>query len=119
VIERVDVDDVQAGDTVVVRAGEVLPVDGSLASPEAVIDTSTLSGEPLPVTLAAGMAVLSGTANAGAPFEVIATRAASDSAYAALVRLVEQSQAQRAPFVRMADGKSLQGQAAAGSRTTR
>jgi cation transport ATPase len=103
VIERVDVDDVQAGDTVVVRAGEVLPVDGSLASPEAVIDTSTLSGEPLPVTLAAGMAVLSGTANAGAPFEVIATRAASDSAYAALVRLVEQSQAQRAPFVRMAD----------------
>lgn len=103
VIERVDVEGVQAGDTVVVRAGEVVPVDGSLASPEAVIDTSTLSGEPLPVTLGAGMAVLSGTANAGAPFEVIATRAASDSAYAALVRLVEQAQAQRAPFVRMAD----------------
>ena len=103
VIERVDVEEVQAGDTVVVRAGEVVPVDGSLASKEAVIDTSTLTGEPLPVTLDAGMAVLSGTANAGAPFEVIATRAASDSAYAALVRLVEQAQGQRAPFVRMAD----------------
>src|SRR5207248_474720 len=72
-------------------------------SPEAVIDTSTLTGEPLPVALAAGMSVLSGTANAGAPFELTADRAASESAYAALVRLVEQAQAHRAPFVRMAD----------------
>ena len=49
------------------------------------------------------MPVLSGTANAGAPFEVRADRPAAESAYAALVRLVEQAQAQRAPFVRMAD----------------
>ena len=67
------------------------------------MDTSTLSGEPLPVTIAKGMPVLSGTANAGAPFEVRADRPAAESAYAALVRLVEQAQTQRAPFVRMAD----------------
>ncbi len=102
-IERVDIDRVHAGDTVVVRTGEVVPVDGTLASPEAVIDTSMLTGEPLPVALAAGMSVLSGTANAGAPFDLLADRAASESAYAALVRLVEQAQAHRAPFVRMAD----------------
>src|SRR5512144_1503046 len=49
------------------------------------------------------MPVLSGTANAGAPFDVRADRPAADSAYSALVRLVEQAQGQRAPLVRMAD----------------
>jgi heavy metal translocating P-type ATPase len=101
-LEQVPVERVQAGDVVVVRTGEVVPVDGTLVE-EAVVDTSTLSGEPLPVTIAKGMPVLSGTANAGAPFAVRADRPAADSAYAALVRLVEQAQAQRAPFVRMAD----------------
>ena len=49
------------------------------------------------------MPVLSGSANAGSPFDVRAARPAAESAYAALVRLVEQAQAHRAPFVRMAD----------------
>lgn len=102
-IERVPVDRVQPGDTVVVRAGEVIPVDGLLSSPEAVIDASALTGEPLPVTATAGMNVLSGTANAGPPFELVADRPAAQSAYAALVRLVEQAQADRPPFVRLAD----------------
>jgi heavy metal translocating P-type ATPase len=102
-LREVPVEAVQAGDVVAVRAGEVIPVDGTVVSPEAVVDTSTLTGEPLPVTLKLGMPVLSGTANAGAPFDVRADRPAADSAYAALVRLVEQAQRQRAPFVRMAD----------------
>ncbi len=102
-IERVEIDQVQAGDTIIVRTGEVVPVDGTLTTAEAVIDTSTLTGEPLPVTLAGGMSVLSGTTNSGAPFDVTADRPASESAYAALVRLVQQAQAHRAPFVRTAD----------------
>jgi heavy metal translocating P-type ATPase len=102
-LEEVPVDRVQIGDVIVVRTGEVVPVDGTIISPEAVIDTSTLSGEPLPQTASRGMLVLSGSANAGAPFDVRADRPASESAYAALVRLVEQAQTQRAPFVRMAD----------------
>ncbi len=102
-IDEVPVDRVQPGDVVLVRAGEVVPVDGTVVSAEAVLDTSTLTGEPLPVTLRTGMAAMSGTANAGAPFDVRADRPAAESAYAALVRLVEQAQAQRAPFVRMAD----------------
>jgi heavy metal translocating P-type ATPase len=102
-LEEVPVDRVQIGDVVVVRTGEVVPVDGTVMSLEAVIDTSTLSGEPLPQTASRGMPVLSGSANAGAPFDVRADRPAGESAYAALVRLVEQAQTQRAPFVRMAD----------------
>ena len=102
-IRDVDVELVQAGDVALVRTGEVIPVDGVVISAEAVIDTSTLSGEPLPLTLTRGLQVLSGSANAGPPFEVRAERPATDSAYSALVRLVQQAQAQRAPFVRMAD----------------
>ena len=102
-IDEVPVDRVRTGDTVLVRTGEVVPVDGTVVGDEAVVDTSTLSGEPLPVTLRAGMGVMSGSVNAGGPFDVRADRPAAESAYAALVRLVEQAQAQRAPFVRMAD----------------
>jgi heavy metal translocating P-type ATPase len=102
-IEAVPVEQVRPGDIVLVRTGEVVPVDGTVLSGEAVLDTSTLSGEPLPETVRSGMPVLSGSANAGSPFEVRAARPATESAYAALVRLVEQAQAQRAPFVRMAD----------------
>ncbi len=103
VVDEVPVDEVQIGDVVLVRTGEVVPVDGKLVSDEAVLDTSTLSGEPLPETVSTGMDVLSGAANAGAPFDLRASRPAAESSYAALVRLVEQSQAERAPFVRMAD----------------
>jgi heavy metal translocating P-type ATPase len=102
-LEEVPVDWVQPGDLVVVRTGEVVPVDGTLTSAEAVVDASTLTGEPLPVTLHSGEPVSSGVANAGSPFDVRADRPAAESAYAALVRLVEEAQAQRAPFVRMAD----------------
>ena len=102
-LSEVPVDEVREGDVVLVRAGEVIPVDGTVLSPEAVIDTSALSGEPLPETARQGSPVLSGSANAGSPFDVRADRPARDSAYAALVRLVEQAQSQRAPFVRMAD----------------
>jgi heavy metal translocating P-type ATPase len=102
-LEQVPVDALRVGDVVVVRSGEVVPVDGTLVSSEAVVDTSTLSGEPLPVTLAHGARIVSGSANAGAPFEVRADRPAAESAYAALVRLVAQAQAQRAPFARLAD----------------
>jgi heavy metal translocating P-type ATPase len=102
-IEEVPVERVQAGDVVLVRAGEVVPVDGRLVSGEAVLDTSTLSGEALPQAVSPGMEILSGSANAGAPFDMRASKPAAESSYAALVHLVEQSQAQRAPFVRMAD----------------
>src|SRR4051794_37258444 len=91
-LEEVPVDDVQVGDVVVVRAGEVLPVDGTVVSAEAVIDESALTGEPLPITYHGGGAVRSGTANAGDAFDLRATRPAAESAYAGLVRLVRSAE---------------------------
>jgi heavy metal translocating P-type ATPase len=102
-VVEVPVEQVQAGDVVLVRTGEVVPVDGKVMSDEAVLDTSTLTGEPLPETVGKRGEVQSGSANAGAPFDLRATRPAAESSYAALVRLVERSEAERAPFVRMAD----------------
>ncbi len=102
-IEEVPVDAVGIGDVVVVRGGEVVPVDGVVASENAVIDESSLTGEPFPVTIRRGDAVRSGTANAGEVFELRAIRPASESAYAALVRLVRQAETQQAPLVRLAD----------------
>ncbi len=91
------------GDVVIVRPGEVLPVDGSVEDGEAVLDEAALTGESLPVTHRAGDSVRSGTVCAGGSFALRAERTAADSAYSALVRLVSDAQASRAPFVRMAD----------------
>ena len=102
-IVDVPVDQVGVGDVVVVRMGEVVPVDGVVESEQAVVDTSTLTGEPVPETVARGGPVLSGSANAGAAFDVLAERPAVDSAYTALVRLVQRAQEDRAPLMRMAD----------------
>ncbi len=100
---EVPIDEVGAGSVVLVRVGEVVPVDGVVETDEAVVDESALTGEPLPVTIQRGGQVRSGVVCAGAAFELTALRPASEGAYAALVRLVEQAEAQRAPFVRIAD----------------
>ncbi len=101
--EEVPVERLEPGDVVLVRAGELVPVDGAVQSDEAVIDESALTGESLPVTHARGAVARSGAANAGAAFELRATRLASESAYANLVRLVRAAETQRAPFIRLAD----------------
>lgn len=90
------------GDVALVRTGEIVPVDGMLIV-DSQLDESALTGEPLPISRRAGEIVRSGVANAGAPFELRATRPASESAYAAIVRLVRDAEAGKAPFLRMAD----------------
>jgi heavy metal translocating P-type ATPase len=102
-IDEVPVDDVHPGDVVVQRTGELVPVDGVVLDGDALLDESTVTGESLPVTRAAGEAVLSGTTNIGPPFELRAQRPAAASAYATVVRMVEAAEHARAPFVRLAD----------------
>ena len=102
-LEEVPVEEIRVGDRILVRAGEVVPVDGAVQSESAVIDESTLTGEPLPVSHARGTTVSSGTVSAGDAFDIRATRTAAASAYAGIVQLVREAGQQRAPFVRMAD----------------
>ena len=96
-------DAVAQGDLLLVRPGEVVPVDGRLEGGPAVLDESALTGEALPVERPVGDAVRSGAVNAGGPFDLRATTSAADSTYAGIVRLVREAESQRAPFVRMAD----------------
>ena len=102
-VEEVPVGELEVGDRVLVRAGEVIPVDGSVQSEAATVDESTLTGEPLPVVKPRGTTVSSGTINAGEAFDLRAIRSAADSAYSGIVRLVREAQRERAPFVRLAD----------------
>ena len=106
-IEDVPIAAVVAGDRLMVRAGEVVPVDGVVASAAATVDESALTGEPIPVVKACGSAILSGSLNAGETFELTATAAAGESTYAGIVRLVTAAQTAKAPFVRLADRYAL------------
>ena len=102
-VEEVAVDEVVVGDSLVVRAGEIVPVDGVVGSSRALVDESSMTGEPLPVLRSRGDHVRSGTSNAGDVFELRAVRPAAESAYAAVIRLVQDAESSKAPFVRLAD----------------
>ncbi|HEY9011784.1 MAG TPA: heavy metal translocating P-type ATPase, partial [Devosia sp.] len=78
-LEDVPLDDVVPGDRLLIRQGDVVPVDGTVASASAFLDTSPLTGESLPVRLARGGEAMSGSTNAGEAFDLIATRPAGDS----------------------------------------
>jgi len=106
-LTSVPVGEVRAGDLLLVKHGEVVPVDGLLASGNGVLDESALTGESRPVERVEGEQIRSGAVNAGAAFELRAVASADRSTYAGIVRLVEQAQRERAPFVRLADRYAL------------
>ena len=103
-LETVPIAAITPGDRLLIRRGEVVPVDGQVAgAAPAVLDTAALTGEAMPVRVPPGAAVLSGSMNAGDAFDLLAERDAAGSTYAGIVRLVEQAQASRAPMARLAD----------------
>ena len=106
-IEDVPVDRVAVGDDLLVRAGEVIPVDGVITTPNAVLDEAAVTGEPIPVNRQAGELARSGSLNAGETFELRASTTASESTYAGIVRMVSAAQTAKAPFVRIADRFAL------------
>ncbi|WP_193378265.1 HAD-IC family P-type ATPase, partial [Sinorhizobium fredii] len=106
-LQEVSVEELKPGDRILVRRGEVVPVDGNVMDGVAVLDEAALTGEALPVRRRSGEPVTSGTTNAGDAFEMLAANSASDSTYAAIVRLVEEARAAKAPMVRLADRYAL------------
>ena len=106
-LEEVALDLVMPGDRLLVRQGDVVPVDGAVAKGVAVLDQSALTGESLPVQHADGQPVMSGSTNVGEAFDLVASARAEESTYAGIVRLVEAAQASRAPMSRLADRYAL------------
>jgi len=106
-LEEVALELLQPGDRLLIRRGDVVPVDGTVAEGIGILDQSALTGESMPVKIPPGEAAMSGSTNAGEAFELVATRRAAESTYAGIVRLVEAAQRARAPMSRMADRYAL------------
>jgi heavy metal translocating P-type ATPase len=106
-LSTIELDEVFPGDLLMVASGELVPVDGTIASTSAVLDESALTGEPLPVERTLGERVRSGVVNAGGPLDLRATTSAADSTYSGIVRLVSEAEDSQAPFVRLADRYAL------------
>jgi len=96
-------DDVRIGDVLLVRPSEIVPVDGVLLTESGTFDESSLTGESMPVSRAAGEEVLSGAVNGSRAVRMRAIRRSADSQYQQIVALVRDAQESRAPVVRLAD----------------
>src|SRR6516164_683946 len=107
IITDTPIEQVEVGDIILVRGGEVVPVDGVITSQAATIDESALSGEPIPVSRQFGELARSGSLNAGGPFEIRASATAGESTYAGILRMVSAAQTAKSPFIRMADRYAL------------
>lgn len=94
---------VSVGDMLLVRPGEMIPCDAVVIDGQSDVDTSRLTGEPLPRRAVAGVAVPSGSLNGNAPLRLRATATASESQYERIVQLVRSAQASKAPLQRVAD----------------
>ena len=100
---RVPVEQLAAGDLLVVRPGEKIATDGTVESGSSAVDTSMLTGEPVPAEVTAGDAVTGGCVNTSGRLVVRATRVGADTQLAQMTRLVEEAQSGKAPVQRLAD----------------
>ncbi len=107
VLVTVAIEDVAVGDHLVVKPGEVIPVDGVVAEGVAVIDESALTGEARPVERGEGDRVQSGTVNGAGSLQMYATATAEHSTFAGIIRLVQTARDSKAPTSRLADKYAL------------
>ena len=99
----VDVDAIQPGQTVLVRPGESVPVDGVVLEGASAVDESALTGESIPVEKAPGSTVSAATVNRTGSFTFRATRVGADTSLSKIIQLVEDANATKAPIARLAD----------------
>ncbi|CAN7707281.1 heavy metal translocating P-type ATPase [Phyllobacterium sp. LjRoot231] len=102
-LEEVPIEILSPGDRLLIRHGEVLPVDGVVFSGSALLDQSALTGEAIPIERRTSEEVLSGSTSVGTAFELKTLHRASESTYAGIVRLVEAAQRSKAPMASLAD----------------
>lgn len=98
---------IEVGMQIVVKPGEVIPVDGIVTSGVSSVSEADLTGEPVPVRKTTGILVLSGSVNLDGVLQIRASKRSIESKYAQIVRLVEEAQTQKAPIHRLADRYSI------------
>ena len=102
-IEDVPVEAIAVGDQLVVRPGELVPVDGRVMDGRSSVDQSAITGEPLPVPAVAGTELFSGGLTLDGALTLEATRRSAESQYQQIIQLVEQARRQKPPLQRLAD----------------
>ena len=102
-VDDIVVDEIAVGDLLLVRPGEMVPCDAVVVHGRSHVDTSRLTGEPIPVTAEADVTLLSGSLNIDGPLTIRATAVAGESQYARIVSLVRTAQESKAPLQRVAD----------------
>ena len=100
---RVPVEEVQVGETVIVRPGEEIPMDGQILHGETLVNQASITGESAPVHKGPGDEVFAGTINLDGAIDVRVTKAAKDSTLAKIIELVAEAQSERAPTQRLID----------------
>ena len=103
----VPVEQIKIGDHLLIRPGDVLPVDGMVIKGSVLLDEAVMTGEAAPVAHVLGETVVSGVTNVGGAFDLAASTDAEGSTFAAIIRLVASAEAQKAPMARMADQYAL------------
>ena len=102
-VEEIPVEDVTAGDVVIVRSGSSIPVDGTVLEGRGSVDQSALTGESIPVEKLPGDTVAAATINTEGYLEIRADKVGQDTTLAQVIRLVEEAGGSKAPIARLAD----------------
>ncbi|MBE3559483.1 MAG: heavy metal translocating P-type ATPase [Ktedonobacteraceae bacterium] len=106
-IVDVPAETIQAGMIVVIKPGELIPVDGVVEEGNASVSEADLTGEPLPVRKVPGLSVYSGSVNLDGVLRVYVEKSSAESQYAQIIRLVREAQERKAPIHRLADRYSV------------
>lgn len=102
-ILTINVDDIVVGDTVLIKAGELIPCDGIITSGATTIDSSALTGESIPVEATQGSQVSTATVNLSGAIELEAVRVGADTALSKIIKMVEDAGGSKAPIQKIAD----------------
>lgn len=100
---EISVNDVKKGDSIIVKPGSKIPVDGEIVEGSSFVDESMVTGEPMPVEKKRGDMVVSGTINTNSTFTFKATKVGSETLLAHIIKMVEEAQGSRAPIQALAD----------------
>ncbi|HEY6059134.1 MAG TPA: hypothetical protein VIV10_01000, partial [Gemmatimonadales bacterium] len=102
-LEDVPVEAVVPGDLLMVRPGDLVPVDGTVTAGTSAVDQSALTGEPIPIRALPGSELMSGSVNMDGALTLRALRKSAESQYQQILRLVDRARAEKPPIVRIAD----------------
>src|SRR5699024_7888227 len=101
--QEIPIEEVITGDTILVKPGEKIPVDGEIIDGQSAIDESMLTGESIPIDKTIGDAVIGATINKNGALQIAATKGGKDTALAQIVKVVEDAQGSKADIQRLAD----------------